>query len=119
VDVVLDLVGGDYLGGNLRCAAEHARVVIVGLVAGATASLDMRTLMRKRMMVRGTVMRARPLHEKIAVARAFATAALPGFTAGVLRPVIDRVLPAHDAASAHALLEGNETFGKVVLDWLG
>lgn len=118
-DVVLDLVGGDYLDGNLRAAAHGARVVIVGLVAGSTAPLDMRMLMRKRMILRGTMMRTRSLAEKIDVARAFTADALPLLANGAVRPVIDRVLPAMEAARAHALLEQNETFGKVVLDWLG
>jgi NADPH:quinone reductase-like Zn-dependent oxidoreductase len=77
----------------------------------------MRMLMGKRMSIRGTVMRARGLHEKIAVAHAFAIDALPLFESGRLKPVIDRVLPAAEAAQAHALLEENDTFGKVVLDW--
>lgn len=119
VDVILDLVGGDYLAGNLEVATTHARVVIVGLVAGASAPLDMRTLMRKRMTLRGTVMRARPLDEKIAVARAFEAHALPLLESGKLQPVIDRVMSIREAAAAHALLEENETFGKVVLTWEG
>lgn len=116
-DVVLDLVGGDLLGRNLEAAAEGARVIVVGLVGGATAPLDMRLLMRKRALVRGTVMRARSLADKIAVARAFERDAIPLLAAGRIVPVIDRVLPAGEAARAHELLERNETFGKVVLDW--
>lgn len=116
-DVILDLVGGDLLGRNLEAAAEGARVIVVGLVGGATAPLDMRLLMRKRALVRGTVMRARSLADKIAVARAFERDAIPLLAAGRIVPVIDRVLPAGEAARAHELLERNETFGKVVLDW--
>jgi NADPH:quinone reductase-like Zn-dependent oxidoreductase len=116
-NVFLDLVGGDLLGRNLAAAAIGARVIIVGLVGGSAAPLDMRLLMRKRALVRGTVMRARGLAEKIAVARAFERDALPWLAAGRVVPVIDRVLPMAEAAQAHALLEQNETFGKVVLAW--
>lgn len=115
--VVLDLVGGGYLEGNLRCAATLGRIVVVGLVAGATATLDMRLLLNRRILLRGTVMRARSVEEKIAVAEAFDRDALHLFDEGELRPVIDRVLPVAEAAGAHALLEADETFGKVVLSW--
>jgi putative PIG3 family NAD(P)H quinone oxidoreductase len=110
VDVVLDLVGGDYLPASIEAAARRARIVLVGLVAGPTATLNLRQLLTKRIELRGTVMRARSLPEKIAVAEAFARAGLPLLAAGRVQPVIDRVLPATEAAAAHALLEANETF---------
>lgn len=117
VDVILDLVGGDYLDGNLRAAASGARIIVVGLVAGARAMLDMRALLGRRITLRGTVMRTRTVAEKVAVADAFRRAALPLFDEGRLQPVIDSVLPVAEAARAHALLEADETFGKVVLTW--
>jgi NADPH2:quinone reductase len=116
-DVVLDLVGGDYLRGNLDALAGRGRIAVVGLVAGATATLDMRTLMGKRAHIFGTVMRTRPLREKVAVAAAFRDDALHHFDTGRLRPVIDDVLPMGEAAAAHARLEANENFGKIVLRW--
>ena len=115
VDGVLDLVGGPYLSANVQCAAPHARIVLVGLTAGRTAELDLSAILRKRLRIIGTVMRARSVAEKIAVARAFALRTLPLFASGQLRPVIDRVLPLERAADAHELLEANATVGKVVL----
>ncbi|HSL71663.1 MAG TPA: NAD(P)H-quinone oxidoreductase [Longimicrobiales bacterium] len=117
VNGVLDLVGGPYLGGNIRCLAPRGRLILVGLTAGATAELDMRALLRKRLTVIGTVMRARPLDEKIAVAAAFARAALPLLESGQLRPVIDRTLPMDQVQDAHRIVESNQTIGKVVLTW--
>lgn len=114
-DVVLDLVGGDYLTGNLRCLAKHGRIIIVGLVAGSSATLDMRALMSKRAMIRGTVLRSRSPAEKAAVTQAFAGFALPLFENGALRPIIDRVLRLEDAADAHRSIEASESFGKIVL----
>lgn len=114
-DVVLDLVGGDYLPRSMDAVALRGRIVQVGLVAGATATLDLRRLLTKRITLRGTVMRARGLQEKIAVAQAFERDALPLLADGRIAPVIDRVLPLEAAAEAHALMESNDTFGKIVL----
>lgn len=118
-DVVLDLVGGDYLAGNMRASASQAKIMVVGLVAGATTQIDMRMLMSRRLTLRGTVMRARTATEKAEVARAFERDVLPLFAEGRIAPVIDRVMDAADAARAHALIETNQTFGKIVLAWSG
>jgi putative PIG3 family NAD(P)H quinone oxidoreductase len=114
-DVILDLVGGDYLVGNLRVLALHGRIMQVGVSAGARAELDMRTLMGRRGTIRGTVLRARSHEEKVAVARVFADFALPLFESGALKPVIDTRLPLAQAADAHRLMEANTNFGKIVL----
>jgi NADPH:quinone reductase len=115
VEGVLDLVGGSYLSGNLRALAVRGTILLVGLVAGAQHELDMRLLLRKRARLVGTVLRARALDEKIAVARAFARDVLPLLDAGAVRPIVDRVLPLADAAHGHQLLAENRNFGKVVL----
>jgi NADPH:quinone reductase-like Zn-dependent oxidoreductase len=115
VDGVLDLVGGNYLRGNVRVLARHGRIIIVGVVAGAIAELDMRALMGKRALIRGTVLRARPLDEKITVALAFSSFASPLFESGTLRPVIDRTLPIEHVHAALEAIAANQTFGKVVL----
>lgn len=114
---ILDLVGGDFLTGNVKSLATHGRLVIVGVVAGAVSPLDMRALMQRRASIRGTVLRARPLEDKIAATRAFAEDALPLIERGAIRPVIDRVVAMTDAAAAHRIVESNETFGKIVLRW--
>lgn len=117
VDAILDLVGGGYLEENLRSLATLGRQVVVGLTAGRTATLDLGTLLRKRITLVGTVLRSRPGPERAAVARAFAHDVVPLLADGRVRPVIHATLPAADAARAHALMESNETFGKLVLTW--
>lgn len=114
-DVILDLVGGDYLTGNLRCLARFGRIIIVGLVAGRSAQLDMRALMSKRGMIRGTMLRTRTASEKAEATSAFAEFGLPLLENGALRPVIDRVLSLEDVAEAHRVMEESDNFGKIVL----
>jgi NADPH:quinone reductase len=115
VDGVLDLVGGDYVGANLRALASRGRILLVGLVAGARHELDLRMMLQKRATLTGTVLRARTLDEKVAATGAFARDVLPLLERGAVRPVIDQVLPLHDAARAHEIVEANRNFGKIVL----
>ena len=115
VDVVLELAGGGYVAEDLRCTAPGGRIVVVGLMAGSTASLDLRTLLGKRLELRGTVMRARPLEEKIALATVLSRHLSPLFERGLLKPVVGRVFPLAEAAAAHAFVGASQSFGKVVL----
>jgi NADPH2:quinone reductase len=117
VDAVLDLVGGNYLEGNLRVLALKGRIVVVGLTAGATAPFNMGTLLRKRLTIVGTVLRARSLEEKIALAREFAERGVPLFESGQLKPIVDRVFSFDEIRAAHELMQSNATFGKIVLRW--
>jgi NADPH:quinone reductase-like Zn-dependent oxidoreductase len=117
VDAVLDLVGGNYLDGNMRVLVPRGRLVIVGLSAGATAQFNMGMLLRKRLTIVGTVLRARPLEEKIALARDFSERIVPLFETGRISPVIDRVMSFTQIRAAHDLMESNATFGKIVLKW--
>jgi NADPH:quinone reductase-like Zn-dependent oxidoreductase len=87
----------------------------VGLVAGARADVDLGAVLRKRLTLIGTVLRARPLEEKIAVNAAFAKDLVPRLERSELVPVVDRVFPLENAAEAHAYVEADEPFGKVVL----
>jgi NADPH:quinone reductase-like Zn-dependent oxidoreductase len=116
-DVILDLVGGPYLEGNQKALAPGGRLIVVGVTGGAKAEVDLRALMVRRASVRGTVLRARPLVEKIALTRSFESEVLPLLETGALRPVVDQVLPVERAAEAHRMLETNATFGKVLLRW--
>jgi NADPH:quinone reductase len=116
VDVVLELVGGAYVAEDLACLAPRGRIVVVGTMAGANAELNLGVLMQKRAEVRGTVLRARPLEEKILAARALERHLVPLFETGALRPVVDVVLPLEKAAEAHARMQSNESFGKIVLE---
>ncbi len=115
-DVVLELVGGAYVGEDLRCLAPRGRIVVVGTMGGGHVDLDLSLLMRKRAEVRGTVLRSRPLEEKILAGQALDRHLAPLFARGALRPVVDRVLPLARAADAHRLMQNNDAFGKLVLE---
>jgi len=115
VDVVLDLVGGPYLPTSVECAAPLGRIILIGLLGGRSASLNLGTILTRRLTLRGTVLRSRSGREKAAVTEAFATDVLPLLDRGDVRPVIDQVLLLDRIRDAHALLESNETFGKVVV----
>ena len=117
VDVILDLVGGEYLAGNLKVMAQEARQIVVGVPSGATAEIDLRLLMGKRALIKGTVLRARPLEEKIALAREFEHRVCPLFAARRVRPVVDRTFAPEEAATAHHFMAENGNFGKILLGW--
>ena len=121
VDVILDLVGGAYLTGNLRVLATQARWVVLGVPGGARGTVDLRRLMARRAHLLGTVLRARPPEEKALLARAFEARMLPRFErpagGALLRPVVDAVLPWREGKAAHQRMESNLTFGKVLLAW--
>jgi NADPH2:quinone reductase len=117
VQGVLDLVGGKYLDGNLRVLSPRGRMIVVGLTSGSKAEINLGMLISKRIQLMGTVLRSRPLEEKILLARAFSEHVLPLFAAGKLRPVIDRVYSFRDIKIAHRQLETDSAFGKIVLRW--
>jgi NADPH:quinone reductase len=114
-DVVLELVGGSYVEEDVRAMASRGRVVLVGLTAGASASLDLREVLRRRVEIIGTVLRSRPLEEKIEAARMLDRNLGPMLAAGTLRAVIDRVFSLEEAGAAHQHVASNATFGKVLL----
>lgn len=116
-DVILDLVGGPYLTGNQHAIAERGRHVVVGVPGGRRIEVDLRRLMQKRAVVRGTVLRARPSEEKVRLARVFERRIVPLFERGSLHPVLDRTYAPADAPDAHRLLEENRSFGKALLLW--
>jgi putative PIG3 family NAD(P)H quinone oxidoreductase len=118
VHAVLDLIGGAGLGANLRALVPSGgRIVVVGSLAGAEAPLELGLLMRKRARLIGTVLRTRPLEEKIALARRFDEQAVPLLASGRVRPVVDRSYRFDEIAEAHGYMESNESFGKIVLTW--
>lgn len=117
VDVVLDLVGGPYLADNVRALATGGRIVTVGVTGGRSADLDLRGLMARRGSITGTVLRARPLEEKGALANEFSRRVVRGFETEDLKPVIDHIFPAEDAAESHRRMESNVNFGKILLSW--
>lgn len=115
VDIVLELVGGSYVPEDLKCLAPKGRAVIVGLVNGARCDFDLATLLRKRIMLKGTTLRARPLEEKIQAIQILSSNIVPLLEAGILRPTVDKVLPLAEAGEAHRYMEENLNFGKIVL----
>lgn len=115
VDVILDLVGGAYVGENLKACARRARVVVVGLTGGLFGEINLGQLLDRRAEIIGTVLRSRPLEEKIEAARLLERNLCPWLAAGVVRPVIDRVFEFAEAPAAHEYLAGNTSFGKVLL----
>lgn len=117
VDVVLDLVTGDTTQETLQCLAPKARWVLVGMLAGAQGTFDLAQLLRKRATLLGTVLRSRPIEEKITVAQATEKTLLPLFAEGKLRAVVDHVYPMFSLSEAFARLSSNAAFGKIVLTW--
>ena len=117
VDVILDLVGAAYLEGNQKVLAPKGRHIVVGVPSGRTSRIDLRALMGTRGSIRGTVLRARPVAEKVELARAFREEVLPMLVSGTARPVVDRVFSPEDAGEAHRWMEENRNFGKLLLEW--
>jgi NADPH:quinone reductase-like Zn-dependent oxidoreductase len=115
VNVIFDLNGGDYVSEDLKCLANKGRLVVVGLVAGAKVELDLARLLRGRFEIRGTSLRSRPLEEKIAAAQLLSKNLVPLIEQGKIKPIIDKVFPLEKMGEAHALLESNSTFGKIVV----
>lgn len=114
---VLDTVGASYLGENLRALAVGGTIVTIGLLGGAKAELVLGLLVAKRACLRGSVLRSRPLEQKIALAQSFTQAVLPLFARAALRPVVEDVMPMTEVAKAHARMESDDLFGKLVLTW--
>jgi NADPH2:quinone reductase len=116
-DVILDTVGAKYLGENLKAAAAGGRIVVIGLLGGIKAELPLGVLVAKRLSLRGSVLRSRPLEQKAALAQAFSASVLPLFERGALRPVIADTMPMTEIREAHRRLEADEVLGKLVLAW--
>jgi putative PIG3 family NAD(P)H quinone oxidoreductase len=116
VDTVLDVVGGAEADRNLRMARPKGTIVQVGLMGGAATEVNLGLLLAKRVRWVGTVLRSRPLEEKAAISRRFADEVLPLFSAGALRPVVDRRFALDDVADAHRHMEADANVGKILLD---
>jgi NADPH:quinone reductase-like Zn-dependent oxidoreductase len=116
-DVILDTIGAAYFAENIKALATGGRLVLVGMLGGATAEFPMGLLLAKRATVIGTVLRSRPLEEKAALTQSFARDMLNKFGSGALKPVIDTVMPMTEIREAHKRMESNTTFGKIILRW--
>jgi putative PIG3 family NAD(P)H quinone oxidoreductase len=115
VDVVLDCIGGPYLERNLAAVRDGGRVVVIGLMGGRTAELDLAIVLRRHIHLLGSTLRSRATEFKRDLVRAFLDRFGVALEAGELRPVVDRVLPLADAERAHAALTAGDVFGKLVL----
>lgn len=116
VDVVLDVIGGDYVERNVASLALKGRIIQVGVMAGKPVPFNVGMLLAKRASITGTVLRARPLEEKIAITQRFIAEMLPLFDAGILKPVIDSRYSFDDIARAHQHMAANANVGKIVID---
>lgn len=115
VPVILDLVGGAYVGANIRAASSRGRIVFIGTVAGRTATIPVGMVLGKRLTMLGTVLRSRSVEEKRTVTAAFGREVVPLLASGAVRPTIDSVFDIGAAGAAHEHMASNGTFGKVVL----
>ena len=117
VNVVLDMVAGDYVAREVQCVADDGRIVIIAVQGGINSGFNAGELLRRRLVITGSTLRPRPIAFKAAIAAALKTTVWPLIEAGRIKPVINRVFPAAQAAQAHALMESSQHVGKIVLDW--
>ncbi|HJY79939.1 MAG TPA: NAD(P)H-quinone oxidoreductase [Candidatus Binatia bacterium] len=115
VDVIEDFIGAAYWERNLRSLKTGGRLVLVGLMGGVKVEANLGLLMTKRLQIFGSVLRSRPLADKIAITQRFRTKWLPLLAAGRIKPIVDRVFPLAQAVDAHRYMEENRNFGKIIL----
>lgn len=116
VDVILDMVGGDYLKREIACLADDGRLALIALLGGARTEIDLGQVLRRRLTITGSTLRPRPVSFKAQIARELRERVWPLIEAGKIRPVIHRVFPLEQAAAAHALMESSAHVGKIMLD---
>ncbi len=117
VNVILDMVGGDYVAREVECLAEDGRLVIIAVQGGTKAGFNAGLVLRRRLHITGSTLRPRPVAFKAAIAAVLREKVWPKIEAGVIRPVIHATFPAGEAAQAHALMESNRHIGKIALTW--
>ena len=115
VDVVLDMVAGDYIGRDIQCLADDGRIVIIAQLGGAHANVDTAQVMRRRLTITGSTLRPRPVAFKGAIARALRERAWPLLEQGAIKPIVHATFPLAQAAQAHAMMESGENIGKIIL----
>ncbi|HET6598770.1 MAG TPA: NAD(P)H-quinone oxidoreductase [Burkholderiaceae bacterium] len=117
VDVILDMVAGSYVEREVKCLAEEGRLVIIAVQGGIDAKFDAGVVLRRRLVITGSTLRARPVAFKTAIARALRENVWPWLESGRVKPVLHEVFRADQAAAAHTLMESNQHIGKLVLTW--
>ena len=115
VDVILDMVGGDYVQRNIRAAAFRGRIISLAFLKGSKVEVDLMPMMLKQLVLTGSTLRSRPVSEKAEIARSLLDKVWPLLDNGVIAPVIHRTFPLHRANEAHRLMESSEHIGKIVL----
>jgi NADPH2:quinone reductase len=117
VDVILDMVAGEYVAREVKCLANDGRLAIIAVQGGTKSELDTGAVLRKRLSITGSTLRARSVAYKGSLARALRERVWPLIESGRIRPVIHKVFPAAQARDAHALMESSAHIGKIVLNW--
>jgi putative PIG3 family NAD(P)H quinone oxidoreductase len=115
VDVILDHIGAQYLEANMKSLALAGTLMLIGVMGGIKAELNLATMMVKRQRIIGSVLRSRPIHEKAAIIDQFETTVMPLFAAGTIEPLISARFPLQEAAAAHQMMEQGGHFGKIIL----
>lgn len=115
VDVILDMVVGDYTARNLQSLADDGRIVIIALLGGARSEIDCNQILRRRLTITGSTLRPRPLAFKADIARALRERVWPLLEQGAIKPIIHATFPMEEAAAAHAMMEAGENIGKIIL----
>jgi NADPH:quinone reductase len=116
VDVILDMVAGDYVPREIECLADDGRIAIIATLGGGSANLSLATILRRRLTITGSTLRPRSVEFKTAIARQLRDKVWPLIEAGRIKPMLFRRFPLEDAAGAHALMESSQHVGKIVLD---
>ena len=117
VNVILDMIGGDYTPGNISSLADEGRLVLINAMKGKDVQIDLAQIMRKRLIITGSMLRSREIKFKSAIAHSLEQQVWPLLASGKIKPVIHAVFPAEDGAKAHALMESSEHVGKIVLSF--
>ena len=117
VDVILDMVAGEYIAREVECLADDGRIALIAVQGGAQSSLNAAAVLRRRLSITGSTLRPRSVPYKTDLARALRERVWPLLESGAIKPVIYRVFPAAEAAQAHALMESGSHIGKIVLSW--
>lgn len=115
VDVVLDMVAGEYVNREINCLADDGRIVIIALLGGAKADIDLAQILRRRLTITGSTLRPRPIEFKAAIANKLVSNVWPLIEAGKIKPVIHSIFPLEQAAEAHTLMESSTHVGKIIL----
>ena len=115
VDVILDMVAGDYVARNIKCLADDGRIVIIAVLGGIKSEIDSGQVLRRRLTITGSTLRPRPVAFKGEIAKKLRKHVWPLLEAGKIRPIIHTTFPLHEASKAHAMMEAGDNIGKIIL----